>query len=120
MTRIRPARDGDAEAIARIQIASWRAAYRAIMPADFLAGLNEAERAERWRTRVGSDASPDAPTYVAVDGAGTVVGFAHTGPLRDEDLPSDGRGEVYTLYVDPAAWRRGIGTALLAAIDEFW
>lgn len=120
MTRIRLARDDDAIAIARIQIASWRAAYRAIMPADFLAGLSETERADRWRTRLGASAAPASPTYVALGEADTVVGFAHTGPPRDEDLPSDGRGELYTLYVDPSAWRRGIGAALLAAIDDFW
>ena len=46
---VRPATAGDADAIARVQVETWRAAYRAIVPAAFLAGLDHAERAERWR-----------------------------------------------------------------------
>lgn len=57
---------------------------------------------------------------MAVDADDRVVGFAHTGPLRDDDLPSTGRAEVYTLYVDPAAWRGGIGRALMAQVEGFW
>jgi RimJ/RimL family protein N-acetyltransferase len=42
--------------------------------------------------------------------------------VRDDDLAAEhkGRAEVYTVYVDPAAWRRGIGSELMAAIDRFW
>lgn len=35
-------------------------------------------------------------------------------------MPPEGRAELYTLYVDPDAWRQGIGSALLAVVDEFW
>jgi len=62
----------------------------------------------------------NAPTFVALDEADTVRGFANTGPVRGKDLTHDNRAEVYTVYVDPATWRRGIGAALLAAVDEFW
>ncbi|HUF06408.1 MAG TPA: GNAT family N-acetyltransferase [Candidatus Binatia bacterium] len=120
MTRIRAARTGDAEAISRIQIASWRAAYRSIMPAEFLATLDEAERADRWRGRIGPANPAEAPIFVAVDNADAVLGFVNVGPVRDDDVAPAGRGEVYTLYVEPGAWRRGIGSALLAATDEHW
>ncbi len=121
MTRIRIARTDDAEAITRIQIASWRAAYRSILPAEFLATLDETERADRWRGRIGPAATAaEAPTFVAVDDADAVLGFVSLGPVRDDDVAPAGLGEVYTLYVDPEAWRRGIGSALLAAADEHW
>lgn len=120
MTRVRLAEADDAEAIARIQIAAWRQAYAHILPADFLAGLDEMARATQWRPRIGPAAHADAPTFVAVDETDVVRGFAHTGPVRDDDLSSEGRAEVYTVYVDPAAWRQGIGRALMASIDEFW
>lgn len=120
MIRIRRAEDGDAEAIARIQLAAWRTAYRHILPARWLAELDEADRADRWRGRLGPAALPESPTFVAVDETDAVVGFVHTGPERDEDLDSAGRAEVYTAYVDPAAWRRGVGTALMEAVDAFW
>jgi GNAT superfamily N-acetyltransferase len=120
VTRIRLAEADDAEAIARIQIAAWRQAYADILPADFLTGLDETARAAQWRTRIGPAAHADAPTFVALDKADALRGFTHTGPLRDDDLPPEGRAEVYTVYVDPVAWRQGVGRALMAAVDDFW
>jgi GNAT superfamily N-acetyltransferase len=118
--RVRAAETADAKAIAAIQVAAWRAGYRHILPGRFLAELDESGRAERWRGRIGPAAWPDSPTFVAVDEAGAVLGFVHTGPVRDEDLEPDGRAEVYTVYVDPSAWRRGIGAALMRAVNDFW
>ena len=120
MTRIRLAAADDADAIARIQVAGWRSAYAQILPADFLAGLDVDARAAQWRSRIGPAARADSPTFVALDEADAVVGFAHAGPIRDDDLPPEGRAEVYTVYVDPTAWRHRIGTALMAAVDDFW
>ncbi|HEU5325514.1 MAG TPA: GNAT family N-acetyltransferase [Candidatus Limnocylindria bacterium] len=100
-------------------MAGWRAAYAHILPAAFLAGLSVADRAGRWRSRLGAAALPDAPTLVAVDAEDAVVGFAHTGPLRDADLPAEGRAEIYTLYVHPGAWRAGIGRALVDEVEAF-
>lgn len=120
MIRIRGAQATDAEAIARIQLAAWRTAYRHILPARWLAELDERARVDRWRGRLGTSAQPDSPTFVAIDETDAVIGFVHTGPERDEDLDPAGRAEVYTAYVDPAAWRRGVGTALMNAVDAFW
>lgn len=116
---MRLARTEDADAIAAIQIAAWRAAYAGIMPAAFLAEQDVAHRAERWRGRVGDAAEPNSPTLVISDASG-VRGFVHTGPIRDPDLEPQGRAEIYTIYVDPTAWRLGLGTALLNAVDDHW
>lgn len=51
---------------------------------------------------------------------GSVLGFVHTGPLRDADLDPAGRAEIFSIYVDPDAWRQGIGSALLDAVEAFW
>ena len=122
VARIRLAQSGDAEAIARIQVAGWRVAYAAILPRDFLDGLDTTARAAQWRTRIGPAARAGAPTFAALDETDALRGFAHTGPVRDDDLVAapSGRAEVYTVYVDPAAWRRGIGSELMGAIDRFW
>ena len=120
VARIRLAEAEDAEAIAAIQIAAWRTAYAGFLPAAFLDGLDVAARADQWRSRIGPAMRPGSPTFVALDDAQTVRGFAHTGPTRDDDLDPAGRAEIYTIYVDPATWRRGIGSALMRAVDEFW
>lgn len=120
MTRVRLAAVEDASAIARVQIAAWRAAYADIVPAQFLASLDVGERADRWRTRIGPTADAGAPTFVALDTTDAVRGFAHSGPIRDDDLSPEGRAEVYTVYVDPVAWRHGIGSTLMTAVEDFW
>lgn len=120
VTRIRLAEAGDAEAIATIQIDAWRAAYAHFLPASFLGGLDVAQRADQWRGRIGPAMRPSAPTFVAVDGRSTVRGFVHTGPARDADLDPARVGEICTVYVHPSAWRRGIGSALMGAVDRFW
>jgi GNAT superfamily N-acetyltransferase len=120
VTRIRLAETDDAEAIAVIQIGAWRAAYAGFLPGAFLDSLDVEQRATQWRGRIGAAMRPESPTFVALDDTDTVRGFAHTGPVRDDDLDPTGRAEIYTIYVDPGSWRRGIGSALLGAIDEHW
>ena len=120
VTRIRLAEADDAEAIARIQIAAWRSAYAGFLPASFLERLDVQQRADQWRTRIGPAMLPGSPTFVALDDDEAVRGFAHTGPIRDDDLDPAGRAEIYTIYVDPASWRRGIGSVLLRAVGDFW
>ena len=116
---VRLARTEDADAIAAIQLTAWRTAYAGIMPAAFLAEQNVADRAERWRGRIGGAADPGSPTFVISD-ASDIRGFVHTGPIRDADLERRGRAELYTIYVHPTAWRRGLGSRLLQTVDDFW
>lgn len=86
----------------------------------FLEELDPEERAARWRGRIGEAGDPESPTFVAVDRADAVLGFVHTGPSRDDDAPPARFAELYTLYVDPAWWRRGIGSLLADAVVAFW
>ncbi len=104
---IRAAVPADAPDIARVQIASWRAGYAGLLPADVLAGLDEAEWARRRREHIESGA---AQLLVVTDPA--IAGFAASGPSR----AGDGDGQLYAFYVDPARWRRGIGSALMRAV----
>lgn len=85
MTCIRLAEPADAKAIAAIQIAAWRAAYGHFLPARFLDRLDVDDRAAQWQNRIGPAAGENAATFIALDGADAVRGFAHTGPLRDDD-----------------------------------
>jgi GNAT superfamily N-acetyltransferase len=48
--------------------------------------------------------------------AGTVVGFAATGPpLVPVDRADPSLGDLYALYLHPDVWRRGVGSRLHAA-----
>ena len=111
MTTYRPARIADAADIARVQVETWRESYAGLVPDAFLATLSVPAGTARWEEHI---AAPDRVVYVADDG-GDVVGFGSGGPARDADVPEDA-GEVYALYVHPAAQRRGHGAALLRSV----
>jgi GNAT superfamily N-acetyltransferase len=107
---VREALGEDAEAIERIRIRGWQAAYRGIFPDEFLEALEPDWT--RWARRLAQ--MPDGwSIFIGEDGE-RVVGFASTGPSRDEQAV----GELYALYVDPGSWSGGTGRALLAAAEQ--
>jgi len=107
--RVRGAAPGDGAAIARIQVATWREAYRDIVPADLLASLDEAPRAISWEGMLAEDASL---TFLALSDSGP-VGFVKACDARDPGL--DGFGEIAALYVLRESWRSGDGRRLMDA-----
>lgn len=104
---VRLARLADADAIARVHVASWHAAYGALIPAGRLAAFTVPVRTAAWRRNLTGDARMRT-TVVERDGA--IVGFAAIGPSRD----LAGWGEIWAIYVDPAVWGTGVGSALFA------
>jgi GNAT superfamily N-acetyltransferase len=110
---IRPARVDDAEQIAEVHVRSWQAGYRGLIPQDYLDGLDPAARVDsRRRSLQESDLPRSGTLVVAHDG--TVVGFAHIGPARDDDT-DDCVGEVWAIYLSPDAWGKGRGRELMSA-----
>jgi len=121
---VRAASPADAEVLARIRVASWRAAYRGLLPDPVLDGMDEAAETRRWASGLAEltagAAEPTATDPFALlgcDAAGQPQGYVIAGPYRDDDQPPAGpsTGEVYALYVEPTAWGRGFGTALIRA-----
>ena len=106
---IRLATVDDAGAIARVHVASWQSAYRDILPPEFLSTLSVERRTEGWRGVLEGGAGA---VLVATRGAGDVLGFCHVGPNRAERAGLS--GEVYAIYLQPEAWRHGVGRALFA------
>ena len=116
-TTVRLALPADAGAIARVQVASWRAAYAGLMPEALLAGLSVEKREAAWRDRLEHPQDPERRLFV-VEVSGEVLGFASTGGSRDEDA-EPGTAEVLAVYLAPAAWGRGLGRALFGeAVDD--
>jgi len=112
MMIVRPAVHADTEAMGALHVRAWQAAYADVMPAAHLDGLRTADRAEMWRREIDDGG---ALIVVATDVDGTVRGFACAGGEREQhDV-----GELFALNVDPGAWGRGHGVALLAAAAEW-
>jgi ribosomal protein S18 acetylase RimI-like enzyme len=77
------------------------------MDAGFLARMDPARVADRWRTLLAG------PGRVAVAERGEVIGgFVSYGDSTDGDLPPS-TGQVYAIYVDPALQGTGVGAALM-------
>ena len=107
---LRPAQPGDAMAVARVHVRSWQAAYRMLMPDEYLDQLRPEDRASRYDF---SHADPARPYTMVAAEDGAILGFATTMPARDEDMHD--YGELCALYVHPDHWGRGLGVALAAA-----
>ncbi|GAA3725264.1 GNAT family N-acetyltransferase [Plantactinospora mayteni] len=127
---VRPARPSDAGEIARIQLATWRVAYRRMLPKHVLDNLDEEWLGRRWSTAVEAPPSERHRVLVAVEQAeqSYLVGFAASGPPDEQALapeePAEALGAgvvaVTDLLVEPRWGRRGHGSRLLAASVDLW
>ena len=92
-----------------MHVESWQVGYRGLMPDEVLDGLSVDTR-ERWwgETLCGPGVRG---TLLAMQDR-SVLGFAAVGAERDGDPVV---GELYAMYLCPAAWGRGMGCRLHAA-----
>jgi len=107
---LRPALPADALAVARVHVRSWQAAYRGLMPGEYLDQLKPEDRAARYDFATRDPEKPQ--TMLAIEGD-QILGFVTTGPSRIAELLD--HGEMYALYLDPEHWGRGIGVSLVEA-----
>jgi GNAT superfamily N-acetyltransferase len=91
---LRSGTPADAEAVARVQIASWQAAYAHLFSVEQLGAIPLAERTSFWERF--------PPIVAEVDGE--VVGFVAAGDR-----------ELYAIYVHPDHWGTGVGRELIHA-----
>jgi len=101
---IRSAVPDDALAVATVHVRAWQQGFKDLLPADYLAKLDPAERAQRYTFGI-TDGSKPQTIVAVIDDA--IVGFSTTGLV-------DGEALLYALYVDPDRWGSGIGRALIA------
>jgi GNAT superfamily N-acetyltransferase len=114
---VRLARPDDAERVAAVQAAAWRASWSDLVPAEALAVLDSAEAADAWRAAVATPPTTRHRVLVAEDGA-AVVGMAALGPAEDGDLSAAEDAELVALAVEPARRHQGHGSRLLTAAAE--
>jgi GNAT superfamily N-acetyltransferase len=103
---IREAAPGDARGLARVQVASWQAAYPGLIDQGFLDSLDIDDRTLSWDRILRQTRGK----VLLTDEQGVVMGFCAVGPAIEDDW-----GEVFAIYLDPARWGSGLGRELLAA-----
>ena len=107
MTQFRDAVPGDAMLISRLFAASWRVAYRGIVPQHYLDRLPD----EYWLPSVRAWLMSGCFSAVLACEGDTAIGCVIFGRGRDEAYAD--WGEIVSLYLLPEHMRRGIGTALM-------
>ncbi|AWS42943.1 GNAT family N-acetyltransferase [Streptosporangium sp. 'caverna'] len=114
--KIRPGVPEDVEAREYVRVATWKTAYRGIMPDDYLDALKVEPDAVAGMEEglAGALAEGRTPLLVGEIG-GRIAGFVNFGRCRDERI---GGGEVFALYVLPEAQADGLGYALMTAAVE--
>jgi GNAT superfamily N-acetyltransferase len=115
MVTVRAAVAADADAIGRVQVETWRVAYRGLLPDDVIGRFDVEARRQLWREGLARVPRPGSATFVA-ELDGDVVGFASVGRSRDDEGGAE--GELYAIYLHPSSWDQGIGRALLERAEE--
>ena len=104
---VRSATTRDAQAIAEIHVATWQAAYKKLMPEDYLSKITVQKREVYWREAIEYS---EPQLLVATDGE-EVVGFVGYARSRDA-TPRASVGEIWAMYVAPEHWNKGVGLLL--------
>jgi RimJ/RimL family protein N-acetyltransferase len=112
MVSIRDAQLEDVPAIAAVHVASWKEAYRGMLPDDYLDTLSIDDRLPWWEERFRRGLEANEIVLVAEDDEHGVQGFAST-RQRDE-FPQT--AELAAIYLSPDSWGHGVGKHLLDAV----
>jgi GNAT superfamily N-acetyltransferase len=101
--------------IAIVHVRSWQAAYRGLVPQEYLDHVEVDQRYSVWERILGEAEWPRVGTFVAEYG-GDVVGFASICPTRDDDEQPASAGELAAIYLLPEGWGKGLGRELMASV----
>jgi ribosomal protein S18 acetylase RimI-like enzyme len=107
--RTRTATPADAEAIAALHAASWRATYRGVYDDMYLDRDVDSERLAHWRERL-AESDPAHFTLLA-ERDGAPIGFIHVVGAEDAEYGS----LIDNLHVAPDLKRSGVGRELMRA-----
>ena len=111
---VREAKIADVAEIARVNIDTWRTAYRKIIPEDYLAKLSYEKRESSWLEIISTAENDPHFVYVAENNSGKIVGFAAGGRERTGRYMY--QGELFAIYILEEYQRQGIGRQLVRSV----
>ncbi len=111
---VRQAKIADAPAIARVNLDTWRTAYREIIPADYLAQLSYEKRESNWQENLINAEKNNNFVCVAENQLGQIVGFAAGGYERTNKYIY--KGELFAIYILQEYQHQGIGRKLVKTV----
>jgi GNAT superfamily N-acetyltransferase len=107
---IRPARAGDAEAIARVRVDSWRETYRGMIPQAYLDAMKLEESRALWEKVL--TAGSNAVSVLVVEHGADIIGFASGNMLAEPKHGFD--AELSAVYVRREFQGAGLGRRLVS------
>ncbi|MEG4021489.1 GNAT family N-acetyltransferase [Microcoleus sp. S13C4] len=111
---VREAKIADAPAIARVNVDTWRTAYRNIVPTDYLAQLSYEKRESNWQEILVNAEKSKNFVCVAENDSGELVGFAAAGCERTGKYVY--QGELFAIYILEEYQRQGTGRQLVRTV----
>ncbi len=111
---IRPATAGDAPAIARVRIDSWRSTYRGMIPDAYLDGMQVEASTALWDRVL--TAGPNTTCVFVAEHGSDVVGFSCGNRLAEGKHGFD--AELAAVYLRRDFQRMGLGRQLVGAVAE--
>ena len=103
----------DAAGIGNVHVVGWRAAYRDILPDEYLEGMSDIRHSAFWAEVLDTEGRTGATFIAEAEGGDGIVGFADCGADRRAGDPA--AGEIFALYVLPKWFRHGNGRTLVEA-----
>ena len=107
---IRSATEADVTPVAQIHMASWRDAYRGVIPDAVIDARTVEGAVAMWFANL---AQFPLNLTVAQMADRQIAGFSCAGPVTDQERSGPYEFEVYALHVRPDLRRNGVGAALL-------
>jgi ribosomal protein S18 acetylase RimI-like enzyme len=105
---IRKATVNDARKIAEVHVKSWQAAYRGLLPDDFLKNLSVDRREQQWQQGV----QKSEQIVLVYEQENKILAFCSFAPSRDDGVDKTTVAELSTLYALESVWGQGMGQAL--------
>jgi len=114
---VRRARRGDLRGIQRAVANAWRVGYDGVIDAETLRAETGDPTAFYPAERFERKLDDDRLAVLVAGSRGDVAGIAtaNWGPENTHEFVPAGEAQLRSLYLDPAYWRAGIGTALYRA-----
>ena len=110
--------DDDLQAAIRCYNRSWRVGFRGLVPEETIEAMLRADdqaAIDELEDRV------DAPStlLIVAEVDGDVVGYLLSRYARTATFVDTADAEIVELYVDPAHWREGVATELMATLETW-
>jgi GNAT superfamily N-acetyltransferase len=114
LIQVRRATAGDAPAIARVRVDSWRTTYRGMIPDAYLDGMQIEASTAIWDRVL--TAGPNTTSVFVAEASADVVGFACGTMLKEPKHGFD--AELAAVYLRREFQRAGLGHRLVGAIVD--